>query len=885
MKQHPSSKAVAAAVAIFALIVVGGCGKSNRPPVIEAFDGSPPFGDAPVDMRLFWTISDPDGDVLTCRIDLDGDGQPEATLVPCTSEDVYTTLLEIPGRHLVTLTVDDGTTEVSRTVELFANRCVFQDYTVWPEQEVGFGGAILHEDGTVELEFFNVSTAPIISQDDILWGTSAGGYLRRVIAPPYFVVSVHSKRYVLQTEQAHPEEAVVECQYGIRNYQMRFIGAECTEDCDGLESITPLMMDAIAPKGGMSVGQSFSFESVSLGGFGELKPSVDISIEISRAYVDFGFLHLREFTFEAKPKVTFKGNLNITAGGASWDHEWPLCGPIIMSAVAIGPLVFTPTIELTADVHLGLEPKLTFGFDAGMELTGGISYLSGEGTSAWGGAQTFAHILDPSIKLGVGDARLGLKGRAAFLLYGLIGPYVGGHVYVKGDLSADLDEGELCLEGTVGIDAIYGVQLNLFFTQINQEGSTTLATRTFYNECWGGYLCGDGVCDEDIEDCISCPSDCQTCPPACGDGVVEGNEICDPPSTCPASIVDCDDGDPCTVEDFWGSAASCNSQCFNDILMGCTDGDGCCAMGCNVDNDDDCSPACGNSVLDAGETCDPPGTCATTCQDADPCTVDTMTGSPATCDVVCDNAPITSCVGSDGCCPAGCDSGNDSDCSAYCGNGVVDSGESCDPPSSCPTSCDDGEPCTTDSMVGSAATCNLQCYNDLVFFCSSGDGCCAAGCNQATDSDCSSVCGNSVCEPSEDCGSCEADCGPCSVDPCAGFTGTYCGATAQFPEGTSGTLYSCTGGVTQSTTVCSNGCVVALPGLPDYCGAGSCNDYGEACSSDSACCSGYCTSGHCCETGGMGAPGDSCGGDSACCSGNCDAGTCCYNATGPFCIM
>jgi hypothetical protein len=73
---------------------------------------------------------------------------------------------------------------------------------------------------------------------------------------------------------------------------------------------------------------------------------------------------------------------------------------------------------------------------------------------------------------------------------------------------------------------------------------------------------------------------------------------------------------------------------------------------------------------------------------------------------------------------------------ATCGNGVLDPGETCDPPGSCPSSCSDGNACTIDSSTGSAAGCNLSCTHQAISACISGDGCCPAGCNANTDSDC-----------------------------------------------------------------------------------------------------------------------------------------------------
>src|SRR5512138_415216 len=83
------------------------------------------------------------------------------------------------------------------------------------------------------------------------------------------------------------------------------------------------------------------------------------------------------------------------------------------------------------------------------------------------------------------------------------------------------------------------------------------------------------------------------------------------------------------------------------------------------------APVCGNGVREAGETCDPPGSCPL-CDDQDDCTTDTSTGAAATCNLVCSHTAKTcSTAGKDRCCPAGCNAATDSDC-AGCGDSAVD---------------------------------------------------------------------------------------------------------------------------------------------------------------------------------------------------------------------
>ena len=224
---------------------------------------------------------------------------------------------------------------------------------------------------------------------------------------------------------------------------------------------------------------------------------------------------------------------------------------------------------------------------------------------------------------------------------------------------------------------------------------------------------------------------------SCGNGTIEAGETCDPPSTCPTS---CNDGSACTTDMLGGAAATCTATCQHHPILACISGDGCCAPGCSTATDSDCGGSsqaqCGNSLVEQGETCDPPSSCPTSCNDNVACTIDRLHGSPASCSARCEHVQITTCAGGDGCCPGGC-AGTDPDCggSQQCGNGNVDPGETCDPPSACPASCNDGNACTADTLAGSAATCNATCNHTPMTLCIPGDGCCPAGCAGA-DTDC-----------------------------------------------------------------------------------------------------------------------------------------------------
>ena len=148
----------------------------------------------------------------------------------------------------------------------------------------------------------------------------------------------------------------------------------------------------------------------------------------------------------------------------------------------------------------------------------------------------------------------------------------------------------------------------------------------------------------------------------------------------------------------------------------------------------------------------------------------------------------------DGCCPAGADANSDADCSARCGNGTVESGETCDPIASCPTaaSCKASNACLRAVLEGAAESCSVRCRMESIVQCVSGDGCCPAGCSRASDSDCSPSCGDGVvslsagelCEPRSTTQPCPTTCddkNSCTLDFLTGSASNCNAACTEIP--------------------------------------------------------------------------------------------------------
>ncbi len=260
--------------------------------------------------------------------------------------------------------------------------------------------------------------------------------------------------------------------------------------------------------------------------------------------------------------------------------------------------------------------------------------------------------------------------------------------------------------------------------------------------------CMQAACNAAVSD-LCCPPACTAATDVdcggCGNGRLEAGEVCDPLESCPTSCPQL----KCEKQRL-KSAGTCADVCVSaGPQTACQDGDECCPAGCTSVNDRDCTASCDNGTLEPTELCDPLASCPTTCPMRG-CTLLTLKDA-GTCLAHCVEAgQQTMCQSDDGCCPAGCNAGNDNDCGIVCGNGAIEGQETCDPLASCPQACP-ADGCRLRRLVN-AGTCTAACIDDgLQTMCKNGDGCCPVGCNATNDNDCSVLCGNGVVEAGETC--------------------------------------------------------------------------------------------------------------------------------------
>ncbi|MEZ4459851.1 MAG: hypothetical protein R3E66_09005 [bacterium] len=146
---------------------------------------------------------------------------------------------------------------------------------------------------------------------------------------------------------------------------------------------------------------------------------------------------------------------------------------------------------------------------------------------------------------------------------------------------------------------------------------------------------------------------------ACGNGVLDPGEVCDPSiasgqaGACPASC----SASGCEVATLSGNPLRCTARCIVEPVA-CAARDGCCPIGCD-------------SAYDEAPNAD--GNCPASC---DACAGEVLSGRSATYSARCEVTTSVACVDGDGCCPVGCEAPS----SVYCTKPCESLLSSCDAP-------------------------------------------------------------------------------------------------------------------------------------------------------------------------------------------------------------
>ena len=394
--------------------------------------------------------------------------------------------------------------------------------------------------------------------------------------------------------------------------------------------------------------------------------------------------------------------------------------------------------------------------------------------------------------------------------------------------------------------------------------------------CTLGDICTEGACVGSF-------------PLNCGDGNPCTLDSCSPFSGCGHDPIQdlCDDGNPCTTGD-----QCVDGQCTAGGYLNCNDN--------NVCTDDYCDPSTGCVSVVNAAPCDDGDQCTVTdgcaggqcqpgaaisCDDANPCTTDsclpligcTHTNNTLPCD---DNDP---CSGSDACSGGVCVGVGSQDCddgnpctTDYCNPMVGCDHENntapCDDADVCtvgdvcalgscqsgaPVSCDDGNPCTSDSCdaVDGCVHADAEGPCDDLNECTTGDQCVGGFClgEGALACDDDNPCTLDICLPQGGC-SHEDLTGPCSDgDPCTVNDACLDGLCA------SGAPLVCDDGNPCTEDACgAEGCEYApVTGAPcddgnvctltDLCEGGACSGADpEDCDDEDICTTDYCDPGQGC---------------------------------------
>lgn len=622
-----------------------------EPLAIATFDVDAPFGEAPHRVAFHWRILARNPASLTCGIDFDGDGVADRDVGACAADTVAAALEKQPshvyeteGAYDPVLIVRDADGhEARRSARVYANKLVFAKNVWFPEKLPGFVSATF--DGVVaQVTFASASAVPDLAPGTILWGTSAGGYLGRILTVETTGASLRAT-----LEPVLLTDAIERGFFGARDEAAAMTDAKCLDGCEGTK-LEPIRSAGTGPvvkslgssraplriDGSGKVGLKIDFPELDLGESRKLASSVFVGMAIDKLVVDIPKAGtLKEFTIAGTPQI--ERSVAITTSsffGKSLEKDFKL-GTFSLGTIPLGPViiapVFVPTISVGASVSIEYADSFSFPFTVSYD---GATFKTSSSPLLSPTYKPFAATLTAGL-----EATVALKPKLDFLVMGLAGPYVSPVMSVTAGVSVSTDGKGVCLNVKGGVGGEFGLECP-WIPGANVKKSFSLASVTVYEKCRCDATCADrgAACGSVSDGCggtLACG--------ACGGGLTCSANKC-VSSTCA----------PKTCADLGAQCGSTVDGCGKTLACGtCGTGATCTANKCVVTGGS-CTPKtcagvgakCGSVADGCGKTlaC---GACATgeTCSGnvcvAGTCTKKTCATAGADCGTVSDGCSGT----------------------------------------------------------------------------------------------------------------------------------------------------------------------------------------------------------------------------------------------------
>jgi len=753
---------------------------AQEPLAIATFDVDAAWGDAPHKVSFHWRIFANSPDSLRCAIDFDGDGATDQELGVCSADTLSVALEKQPsyvyekeGSYGPTLVVRDGDGhEARKTTRVFANKLLFAKNVWFPEKLPGFVSAAF-DGSNVQLTFAAASDVPDLAPGTILWGTSAGGYLGRILT-----VTKTDKVLSATTEPVLLTDAIERGFFGVRDEAAAMTDSKCLEGCEGV-ALAPIREGGTGPTvkslgsaasplridGSGKIGLKIDFPELDLGESRKLASSVFVGLAVDKLVVDIPSIKtLKEFTIQGTPRIERSVSISTSSFfGKSLEKDFKL-GTFSLGTIPLGPViiapVFIPTVSVGASVSLEYSDSFSLPFTIGYE--GGAFKTSS------------SPLLSPTYKpfeatLSAGlEATVALKPKINFLVMGLAGPYVSPVMSVTAGVSVATDGKGVCLNVKGGVGGEFGLECP-WIPDANVKKSFSIASVTVYEKCRCDATCADRG------------ATCGKVADGCGGELACGT--CGSAQTCSANKCVSSACAPKTCADVGAQCGSVGDGCGKTLSCGtCGTGATCTANKCVVTGGTCTAKTCAGVGAQCGSVSDGCGkmlSCGT-CAGGQTCTA---------------NKCVTSTCTPKTCATAGAECGTASD---GCGGTI-----------SCGT-CASGTTCSANRCVGTTPTWNCadSSYGGAQYWTCSGSS--RFKCSGTTPVE--EKCGSLGCYAAG-LGKDDACITLDSSWACSGSA--YGGAQYWTCDGAS-TMHKCIGS-TPTKVVCSKGCTKMALGVNDVC--------------------------------------------------------------------